>query len=80
MAMHICEKSNFTFDPNDISSVDLPDSSTTVIVTHKDSKIGKNGLKPLVFDSPEKAKEAYDEIANVLQEYDNSTRPYLTIG
>ena len=37
MAMHVCEKSNFTFDPNHISSVELVESNNTIIVTYKDS-------------------------------------------
>ena len=75
--MYKCKKSDFTFDPNDISSVELVNSNNTVMVIYKDSRIGTNGMKPIIgFESLDDAREAYEEISEELVRYAKATRPF----
>ena len=81
MAMYKCKKSNFTFDSSDISSVRLIESNKTLRLTYKDSTIAANGIDSIGgFNSIHEAKEAYEEIADALEQYGTNTRPFGTRG
>ena len=80
MAFHTCKTCDFSFDPNDIASVNLLEANDVVMVIYKNDKIGNNGLYPISCKSITHAKEVYEEIAKVKEEYDRNTRPFATRG
>ena len=72
MAMYKCKKCDFTFNPNDITSVYLVKRVSKIQVTYKNDKLWTNGIQEITFGSsqsaPSAAKEAYEEISDALVE------------